>query len=501
MKRLLGTAGLLAAWGLLGIGCGADGEAVSSGSTGSAYYGSTGTAYYGTTGTTNAGTVPTVPPPSTGADAGLPTTGGSFWLQLSADDSTSMASAQIAKLASFSGFRLLRHEFLNYYDPPTGSFEAEDFALRGDPTETIHSGLEAVDTTVEGASGGSITLFHHLQADPVVSETRRPWDITLCVDVSGSMSGEKIEFVRAALLSALARLRQGDRITLVTFSNSASLRFENLEWPASEATIRSQIQSLAADGGTNMIAGLDLAYERAQAHHAVGRLSRVLLFGDGQANVGDTDLARFNEATRIGNEEGVYLSSVGVGSDFDWVRMDQLADAGKGASVFLPNAEEAMRMFATEQFTKLIEIAADEVDVELELPAGLVLADFSGEEVSTDPNQRVPSVVLASGDDLAFQARFEYADEAVLDGPALLRIRLRPLGTGVVVVHEASVPSVRSLLRTGGASFERASIIDGYGQLRAGITGGPTAESLIARIDAIASPDPGLAEIRSLLQP
>lgn len=501
MKRFLGTAGLLAACGLLGIGCTA-GDAVSSGSTGSPYYGYTGSAYYGTTGTTNVGSGPIKPPPGTGSvDAGLPTSAASYWLQLSADDSTSMASAQIAKLTNFSGFALLRHEFLNYYDPPVGSFEAEDFALRGDPTETIHSGLEAVDTTVEGASGGSITLFHHLQADPVVSETRRPWDITLCVDVSGSMGGEKIEFVRAALLSALARLRQGDRITLITFNDAASLQFENLEWPAAEATIRSQIQALAANGGTNMIAGLDLAYQRAQAHHAVGRLSRVLLFGDGQANVGDTDLARFNAATRIGNEEGVYLSAVGVGSDFDWVRMDQLADAGKGASVFLPNAAEAMRMFATELFTKLIEIAADEVDVELELPAGLVLADFSGEEVSTDPNRRVPSVVLASGDDLAFQARFEYADDAVLDEPALLRIRLRPLGTGVVVVHEASIPSVRSLLRTGGAAFERAAIVDGYGQLRAGLAGAPTTASLIARIDAIASPDPGLVEIRSLLQP
>ena len=69
----------------------------------------------------------------------------------------------------------------------------------------------------------------------------------------------------------------------------------------------------------------------------------------------------------------MYLSSVGVGSDFDWARMDQLADAGKGASVFVPNAEEATRLFATEQFTKLVEIAADEVDIELELPAGFAL--------------------------------------------------------------------------------------------------------------------------------
>ena len=41
------------------------------------------------------------------------------WIQLSTDDSTSMASAQIFKgNNTFYGFGLKVHEFLNYYDPP-----------------------------------------------------------------------------------------------------------------------------------------------------------------------------------------------------------------------------------------------------------------------------------------------------------------------------------------------------------------------------------------------
>ncbi|MGV3620790.1 MAG: hypothetical protein ACO1OB_08230 [Archangium sp.] len=54
-----------------------------------------------------------------------------------------------------------------------------------------------------------------------------------------------------------------------------------------------------------MIAGLNAAYDLAGQHLNATTLSRVLLFGDGQANVGETDVQRFSELTRNGNGEGL----------------------------------------------------------------------------------------------------------------------------------------------------------------------------------------------------
>jgi len=429
------------------------------------------------------------------------TEGDHFFIQLSADDSTSMASAQITKLEFAPNPALHRHEFTNYYDPPRELFAAEPWALVAEPTATIDLGVEIVNHAPTETAPGSITFVSSLQADPIETAARRAWNLVYCVDVSGSMQGEKMAFVRQSLLASLARLRDGDRITLVTFSTDAALIFDDLAWPADESTIRAAFSALEATDSTNMIAGLRLAYERARAHHAGGALTRVLLFGDGDANVGILDIAAFRDETRIGDEEGIYLSSVGVGFGFDWTRMDQLADAGKGASVFLPNAAEAMRLFGTEQFTKLVEIAADEVDVELELPVGLTLVDFSGEEVSTDPNRRVPTVVLASGDDLTMLARFSYTDAAVLDAPMTIRVTMRPLGTGEITTFEQTFASVSMLFRDGGDFYRRATIVDDYANVRIGNPDAPSASSIVAAIDAFPTIDWGLAEIRALVGP
>ena len=59
------------------------------------------------------------------------------------------------------------------------------------------------------------------------------------------------------------------------------------------------------------------------------------------------------------------LAPYGLNSIAGWVlsAAGAIADAGKGASVFIPNAAEAASLFGTERFTKLVEIAADDLHV------------------------------------------------------------------------------------------------------------------------------------------
>jgi Ca-activated chloride channel homolog len=417
---------------------------------------------------------------------------GSYWLQLSADDSTSMASAQLARLGW--DVALHRHEFLNYYDPAPDLSAHESWGLEGAITESIWLGAKLVMR--DDAEGGLIAdLLLQLRADPVVPETRRPWHLVYCVDISGSMAGEKLQFVKAALLRSLEHLRQGDRVSLVTFESTAARRLTFEEWPGEKSTIEAAFSSLSATGGTDMSAGLQLAYEIAEQSLDPARLTRVLLFGDGAANVGETAIDRFASLTRSGEEEGIYLSSVGVGHDFDWARMDQLADAGKGASVFLPDADEVERMFGRD-FYKLVEVAADEVSIELVLPESMQLVDFSGEETSTDPNARVPSVILASGDDITILARFSM-DEPTLAAPLSLRVSMRPLGTGELVVHQASFEAVDELVGPPGPLHARTEIVDDYA--RHVTSASPSRHDVVAAIDAYPGEDEGLAEIRALL--
>lgn len=462
---------------------------------------------------------PSALPPLNFEGDGIPE--GFHYLQLSSDDSTSMASAQLARVLPSLSASLHRHEFINYYDPDPALFGEEEWAIAERLEDAFDLGFKLIvherseedtegdteedngdDADDEGdvEEGTTVDLLFQLRADPVDVSTRRPFHLIYCVDVSGSMSGEKIELVKDALRRSLAHLRAGDHVSLVSFSDDARTHLSFAEFSEREDEIRSAIEGLGAAGGTNMTEGLERAYAIAETHRARSHLSRVILFGDGEANIGARSLEHFASLTRIGNEEGIYLSSVGVGYNFDWERMDALADAGKGASIFLPDEKEVERMFGRD-FLKLVEVAADEISIEFVLPEGMQLLDFSGEETSSDPDARVPSIILAKGDDMTLLARFSISDEA-FTSRAHFRISMRPLGTGKMIFHEGMIESLDELVESAGPLYERTKIVDDYARFIT--TGSPAAAEVIAAIDAYGEgadeiADEGLLEIRELL--
>ncbi len=466
------------------------------------------------------------------------------WIQLSTDDSTSMASAQIYKgQGNFYGFGLKAHEFLNYYDPPIALFAGEEFSRTKAVDANIRFGIKAVfteaeapqvsdeasqadgdDTPAEPIEGnatpvpssdseeepqvqettvveqspavGQLEVLFQMQSDAIATEQRRPWSLFLCVDVSGSMEGEKMAFTIEALRKMLDHLQPGDELTLTTFNNVARQIFTGLEFSENRNEILRGIDSLSAGGGTNMSAGLALSYDLAQANYDADKLQRVLLFGDGSANVGHTEMERFNQLTRINGQEGIYLSGIGVGTGYDFERMDQLTDAGKGAHIFLPNREEVDVIFG-DYFHKVVEVAADKIAIEVVVPGGIRLAGFSGEEVSFDPNQRLQNIILASGDDMTFTATFDVLDEAALEEGFTLKVTMRPLSTGEETIRKIEVESLSELIGEPGRLFERTQLINRFGKYAA--HGEGDVSILMSDLAEYENPDWGIREILELL--
>lgn len=436
------------------------------------------------------------------------------WIQLSTDDSTSMASAQMYK-ANFHWQALKAHEFINYYDAPSGLFEAEEWAVQDSVAEDIEFGVKADLIQVEAGpmidceAGDDCEssepyqvaeVLFQMKAQNVQRESRRNWNVFLCVDVSGSMSGNNIHYVRNALTTMLTHFKEGDVLTLVTFDSNYHDIFLNWEFSSNEDAIRDAFLALAPGSSTNMIAGLNRVYDLAQENFDDTKLQRVILFGDGIANVGNTDLETFNNLTRINGQEGIYLSGVGVGTNYEWERMDELTDAGKGAHIFLPNSQEVELMFG-DYFPKLVEVSADQVAIEMELPAGVVLEGFSGEETSTDPEQRLQNIILAAGDDMTFIARFKINREEALNEPVTLRVKLRPLSSGDELVHEVTVAAFSELVATPGALFERTRVVSDFATVVTGSnTSGVELEDILDTLENFGPLDWGLQEIQGLLQ-
>ncbi|MEO5825901.1 MAG: VIT domain-containing protein [Gemmatimonadales bacterium] len=160
-----------------------------------------------------------------------------------------------------------------------------------------------------------------------------PRDLTFVVDVSGSMSGVKMEQARAALRQALASLRAGDRFRLIAFSSGVRHFREGFTAVNSRALTEARdfVNGLAATGGTNLEGAVNAALA-IQAN--ADRMSLVFLLSDGVPSVGEQapDQIAANAAGRIGRHR---IFTFGVGHDVNTYLLDRLAVEGRGAATYV----------------------------------------------------------------------------------------------------------------------------------------------------------------------
>jgi Ca-activated chloride channel homolog len=238
-------------------------------------------------------------------------------------------------------------EFINYFD--------QDYPV---PPDGI--GIHVDGTPVPFLPDPAIRVVRvGLQGAAVDDAERRPVNLTIIVDTSGSMAGHNIQMVRGGLGRLVDSLRPDDAMAIVTFSTTAELRLEMT--PATRKDrIRAVIAALEPQQSTNLEAGLRLGYRQAMAHLREDGLNRVVLLSDGVANVGETDPHRL--AAQIAQEAGrsTQLVVVGVGREtYNEVILEQFANNGNGFYAYVDSVREAERLFVDDLTGTLQAVALD----------------------------------------------------------------------------------------------------------------------------------------------
>jgi Ca-activated chloride channel homolog len=191
------------------------------------------------------------------------------------------------------------------------------------------------------------------------TDERRPTNLTLVIDVSGSMEGRNMEMVQSAMHTLVDSLESDDEVGIVTYSDDADLEL-GMTPISEESAVRDAIDELEPAGATNTEAGLREGYDLATDHLREDGNNRVVLLSDGVANRGETDpevLAEY--VTEAGGDE-VQLLTVGLGMDvFNDTLLEQLANQGNGFYVFVDDEREIERVFGEDLTTTLEAVALD----------------------------------------------------------------------------------------------------------------------------------------------
>lgn len=205
-----------------------------------------------------------------------------------------------------------------------------------------------------------------LQGYELPESQRRPLNLTFLVDVSGSMnSPDKLALAKQSMNLIIDRLRPQDRVAVAYYAEGAGTTLAPTAG-TEKLKLRCAVASLRASGGTAGATGMTNAYDQAQASFGRNKVNRILMFTDGDFNVGVTDDKRLEDYVADKRQTGVYLSVYGFGrGNYQDARMQAIAQAGNGTAAYVDDLNEARRLFGP-QFDKGAFPIADDVKIQIE---------------------------------------------------------------------------------------------------------------------------------------
>lgn len=247
-------------------------------------------------------------------------------------------------------------------------------------------------------------------APPSVRTAATSRDVTFVLDVSGSMSGQKMEQARAAGRQLLETLGARDRFRMIDFSTDVRSFRDDFVF-ATGAHVREAehyLDQLEAEGSTNIAGALAAALspprggddgapaeprdgegDTREPHvHQRGtgdRLPLVLFITDGEPTIGERspDALVAQALSHLGHAR---LFTFGLGADVNTSLLEQLALQGHGTAQFVrpeESVERAVSLVAhrlTDPVITDVELHVDGVRLTHMLPA-LPLDLFSGQDL------------------------------------------------------------------------------------------------------------------------
>jgi len=217
-------------------------------------------------------------------------------------------------------------------------------------------------------------------------------NVAIVLDKSGSMTGEKLRKAKDAAFASIDRLGPNDIVSVIAYDQTVDVLVPATK-VSDRQTLRASIEKLSAGGSTALFAGVSKGAAEVRKFLDRQRVNRIILLSDGQANVGPSSPADLGNLGASLIKEGISVTTLGLGLDYNEDLMTQLARKSDGNHYFIENSTDLARQFGYE-FDDVLSVVAQEVTVGITCGPGVrpirVLgreADITGQTVTTYVNQ------------------------------------------------------------------------------------------------------------------
>ncbi len=202
-----------------------------------------------------------------------------------------------------------------------------------------------------------------LEGQAPTRDNRIPLNLSVVLDRSGSMAGEKLAAARDAAAMLIRRLHPNDTVSVVAYDDEVITVAE----PATgdtQASLPQQVQAIHPGGSTNLSGGWLRGRELVARAKREGGVNRVVLLTDGLANAGITAPDQLLGLCRTACGAGITTTTIGFGADYDEKLLRGMADAGGANTYYIERPDQAADVFA-EELEGLLTLCAQTVAVEI----------------------------------------------------------------------------------------------------------------------------------------
>ena len=240
-------------------------------------------------------------------------------------------------------------EMINYFD--------YEYALPKSKETPFETTVKVVPSPW---SEGRQLMHVAVQGYDIRKDVRPPLNLTLLVDVSGSMSGpDRLPLAIKSLKMLIDELGEKDKVSIVVYAGAAGAVLEPTSG-ADKGKILAALDRLSAGGSTAGGEGLRLAYSLAKQNFNKNGVNRVILLSDGDFNVGISNPEQLEDFVSRERESGVYLSILGFGGgNYNDAMMQKLAQSGNGMAAYIDNLNESRKVLNDDLSGSMFSIAND----------------------------------------------------------------------------------------------------------------------------------------------
>jgi len=200
---------------------------------------------------------------------------------------------------------------------------------------------------------------------------KRPLELAIVIDRSGSMRGEKLHYAKRAAAHLVDLLTAEDRAAIVMYDNEINTISPSLGISAkNREQIKSAIQCISSRGSTNLFDGWLQGCREIADSEDKEYFKRTLLLSDGLANQGITDIDEIATHVRELAARDISTSCFGIGLHYNEHLLEAIANAGGGAFHFL-EAMSAIPVAFEREFDELIHTTLSNTELSIKLLDGV----------------------------------------------------------------------------------------------------------------------------------